>query len=395
MNALKEMMINMADVRPFRGVRYSSSTLNSALCPPYDVIGPELAAALRRRKSNAVFLELPQGEPPEKYSRAASLWRKWTVDGTLSRDSKPAFYAIEERYKLNGKKYTRRGILSALGATPRAAKSIIPHERTLAKPKVDRLKMLDAVGVNISPIFGVFADPSGAARRAIAAGMKGRPDATGRSHAGVDYRVWVVDEPKNVSAIRKSLAPRSILIADGHHRYSVSRDHHAKTKGAGTDAVLTYLVPDEDKGLVVLPTHRIAKVSLLGRARALAPLQKLATLAALESRVAKSRNPYAFGLIEKGFYFGEPKPRGCRSGLAVEWLGSQLLAGVAPDQMSYTPDARIAAKKSAGGAAALVKPFSVAQVRRAAKAVGLLPQKSTYFFPKIATGLAFRPLDAE
>ena len=151
--------------------------------PPYDVIGPELADALRRRRSNAVFLELPQGTPPAKYARAAALWRRWTVDGTLARDPKPAFYAIEERYRLSGETRVRRGILSALGATPKAAEAIIPHERTLAKPKVDRLKMLDAVGVNSSPIFGVFADPSGAARRAIAAGMKGRPDAAGQSHA--------------------------------------------------------------------------------------------------------------------------------------------------------------------------------------------------------------------
>jgi len=359
------------------------------------VIGPELAAALRRRTDNAVHLELPQGEPPAKYARAAALWRKWTVNGTLARDSRAAFYAIEEKFKLNGKRFTRRGILSALGATPKAAKSIIPHERTLSKPKVDRLKMLDAVGVNISPIFGVFADPSGAARRAIAAGMKGKPATMGKSHAGVEYRLWVVDEPKLTAAIRKALAPRSILIADGHHRYSVSRDHHAKTKGAGTDAVLTYLVPDEDKGLIVLPTHRIARVSLIKRAASFASLKKASSLPALERLVEKSKNPYAFGLIEKGFWFGEPKPNGCRSGLAVEWLGSQLLAGIAPDQMSYTPDAKIAAKKAAEGAAVLVKTFSVAQVRRAAKAVGLLPQKSTYFFPKIATGLAFRPLDAE
>lgn len=388
----------MADVRPFRGVRYSSSSLSSALCPPYDVIGPELAAALRRRKTNAVFLELPQGEPPAKYERAAALWRRWTADGTLARDPKPAFYVIEERYKLNNSKTrTRRGILSALGATPKAARAIIPHERTLAKPKADRLKMLDAVGVNISPIFGVFADPSGAARRAIAAGMKGKPDATGRSHAGVDYKLWVVDEPKLVAAIRKALAPRSILIADGHHRYSVSRDHHAKTKAPGSDAVLAYLVPDEDAGLVVLPTHRIVKKSLIKRASALASLKKVRGLGELERRVAKSKNPYAFGLIEDGFYFGEPKPNGCRSGLAVEWLGSNLLSQVLPEEMSYTPDAAVAAKKAkaVGGAAVLVKPFSVAQVRRAARAVGLLPQKSTYFYPKIATGLAFRPLDAE
>ncbi|UPT74271.1 MAG: DUF1015 domain-containing protein [Elusimicrobiota bacterium] len=319
------------------------------------------------------------------------------VGGVLARDPKPAFYAIEEKYVLNGKKKTRRGILSALGATPKAAKAIIPHERTLSKPKADRLKMLDAVGVNISPIFGVFADPSGAARRAIAAGMKGRPAASGRSHAGVAYRMWVVDDPKKTAAIRKALAPRAILIADGHHRYSVSRDHHAKTKSPGSDAVLTYLVPDEDAGLVVLPTHRIAAKSLKARAEGYASLKKAPTLSALEKLVEKSRNPYAFGLIENGFWFGEPKPNGCRSGLAVEWLGSQLLGGTQPDEMSYTPDAALAAKraKDQKGAAVLVKTFSVAQVRKAAKAVGLLPQKSTYFYPKIATGLAFRPLDGE
>jgi uncharacterized protein (DUF1015 family) len=227
--------------------------------------------------------------------------------------------------------------------------------------------------------------------------MIGPPDATGRSHAKVDYRLWVVDEPRLVSAIRKALSPRSILIADGHHRYSVSRDHHARTKAPGTDAVLTYLVPDEDSGLVVLPTHRIARKSLLKRAESLASLKKAPSLAALLKAVERSRNPYAFGLIEDGFHFGEPKPDGCRSGLAVEWLGSRLLAGVKPDEMSYTPDAALAVKKAKAlrGAAVLVKPFGVAQVRRAAKAVGLLPQKSTFFYPKIATGLAFRPLDAE
>ena len=129
----------------------------------------------------------------------------------------------------------------------------------------------------------------------------------------------------------------------------------------------------------------------------MASLKKARNLGELERLVARSKNPYAFGLIEDGFYFGEPKPNGCKSGLAVEWLGSQLLSGVRPDEMSYTPDAALAVKKAKAlrGAAVLVKPFSVAQVRRAAKAVGLLPQKSTFFYPKIATGLAFRPLDAE
>ena len=385
----------MADVKPFRGVRYAAAALDKTLCPPYDVIGPELAKELRARPRNAIFLELPQGEGAARYARAKSAWKTWTVDGTLARDARPAFYVVEETYRLGGRTRMRRGFLAALGATPKAARAIIPHERTLAKPKADRLRMLNALRVNVSPIFGVFADPSGAARRALAAAAKAKPVAAGKSHAGVGYRLWRVDEPKLVEALRRALAPRSILIADGHHRYSVSRDHHRDTKLPGSDAVLTYLVPDEDKGLVVLPTHRIAAKSLIARARSLASLKKLGSLGALEKALVRARNPYAFGLIEKGFWLGTPTAAGgCRSGLAVEWLGSRLLADTRPDEMSYTPDAAIAAKraKASGGAAVLVKPFTVAQVRRAAKAVGLLPQKSTYFFPKIATGLAFRPL---
>ena len=385
----------MAEVKPFRGVRYVSASLDASLCPPYDVIPPELAESLRARPRNAVFLELPQGEGAARYSRAKAVWKKWTTDGTLARDARPAFYVVEETYRLDGRTRVRRGFLAALGATPKAAKAIIPHERTLSKPKADRLKMLNALRVNVSPIFGVFADPSGAARRALAAAAKGKPVARGKSHAGVAYRLWRADEPALVSALERALAPRSILIADGHHRYSVSRDHHKTTRLPGSDAVLTYLVPDEDAGLVVLPTHRIASKSLRARAESLAALRKLGTLQALEKALACAKNPYAFGLIENGYWLGLPKSAGgCRSGLAVEWLGSQLLAGTQPDEMSYTPDAALAVKKAkaVSGAAVLVKPFSVAQVRRAAKAVGLLPQKSTYFFPKIATGLAFRPL---
>lgn len=385
----------MADVRPFRGVRYAAASIGSALCPPYDVISPELAKTLRRRPSSAACLELPPGEGAARYARAAATWRKWTTDGTLARDPRPAFYAIEERYRLDGRTRVRRGFLAALGTTARAARSIVPHERTLAKPKADRLKMLGAVGVNISPIFGVFPDPSGAARRALAAAMRGRPAAAGRSHAGVGYRLWVVDDPRRAAALRAALAPRSILIADGHHRYAVSRDYHARTKAPGSDAVLAYLVADEDPGLAVLPTHRVAKTSLLERSRALASLRPARSLADLKRRLAASRNPYAFGLVDKGFHLGEPAPNDCRSGLAVEWLGERLLATVRPEELSYTPDASLAVRAAAatGGSAVLVKPFGVAQVRRAAKAVGLLPQKSTYFYPKIATGLVFRPLD--
>ena len=137
-NAQSGMMAVMADARPFRGVRYAAAPLGPALCPPYDVIGPELARVLRRRPTNAVQLELPAGEGEARYARAAELWRRWRAEGLLLRDPRPAFYAIEERYKLAGRVRVRRGVLAALGATPAAARQIVPHERTLSKPKADR-----------------------------------------------------------------------------------------------------------------------------------------------------------------------------------------------------------------------------------------------------------------
>src|ERR1035437_5459389 len=127
----------MAEVKPFRGVRFVSASLDEALCPPYDVIPAELAAALRRRPRNAVFLELPQGEGAARYARAKAAWKKWTTDGTLARDARPAFYVVEETYRLDGRTRVRRGFLAALGATPKAARAIIPHERPLSQPKAE------------------------------------------------------------------------------------------------------------------------------------------------------------------------------------------------------------------------------------------------------------------
>jgi uncharacterized protein (DUF1015 family) len=121
----------MADVKPFRGVRYAAASLDEALCPPYDVIGSELALQLRSRGRNAVFLELPEGEGSARYQRAKTTWKQWNNDGTLARDERPAFYVVEETYELGGKQRVRRGFLAALGATAKAAKAIIPHERTL------------------------------------------------------------------------------------------------------------------------------------------------------------------------------------------------------------------------------------------------------------------------
>ncbi|MBI4371227.1 MAG: DUF1015 domain-containing protein [Elusimicrobia bacterium] len=386
----------MPDARPFRGWRYADGrALGARLCPPYDVIPPAVAAALRRRSRNAVALELPAGEGAAKYRGAARLWRAWRRDGTLARDAAPAYYLVEERFRRDGRSYVRRGLLAGLGVTDAAARRVIPHERTLSKPKADRLRLIGALKANVSPIFGVVADPRGELCAALARLASRAPDARAEA-AGISYRVWVVAEPTAVARLRRLMLPRETLIADGHHRFAVSQAHWRRSRSSESEAVLCYLVPDSDAGLVVLPTHRISAERLGERAGGLAKLTPQKDLARLLKALDSSRNPYAFGLYEgKRGLLGEPRGRdGCRSGLSVEWIGRRLLEDLAPDQLGYTPDAAEAARRAAaqGGAAVLVKPFPVTQVRKAAKAVGLLPQKSTYFYPKVPTGLVFRDL---
>ena len=197
----------MADIRPFRGHRYDAKrvSLTRALCPPYDVIGPEEARRLRRDRMNAIHLELPAGTGQARYRGAAKLWKTWTASGALKQDSAPSLYVCEERFIFLGRRHRRLGFLAALGVSRAAARCVVPHERTLPKPKADRLRMLKAVGANISPIFGVFPDPAGAVRRVLGRAAQGRPSAQGRTGGGVAYKLWPVSDAKDAAAV----APRS------------------------------------------------------------------------------------------------------------------------------------------------------------------------------------------
>lgn len=389
----------MAEVRPFPGLRFNPKrvSLGAGLCPPYDVIAPEEAIRLRRTPGNAVHLELPEGEGRARYDAAAGLWRRWQEAGLLLRDSAPCLYVCEEKFAQGGRTRRRVGFLAALGVKPESAASILAHERTLAKPKEDRLNLLAAVRANISPIFGVFPDDAGVVRRVLACATRRKPTAAGRTAAGVAYRLWALDDAAAAARIRKAMAAKSVLIADGHHRFEVSKEFYRQSPSEGSSTVLAYLCPEQDSGLIVLPTHRIVSNQDLGaKARATCRPTPCASLLELLKKLEKSGNPYAFGLCEGGsFTLCEPKRAlGCKSRLCVEWIGRHLLGDVPPEQIRYTPDAgkAWALSEEAAGSAVLVKPFPVARIRKAVAAVGLLPPKSTYFFPKIATGLVFKAL---
>lgn len=385
----------MADVRPFRGVRYRDARLTPLLCPPYDVIGPDFAKRLRRGAHNAVHMELPRGEGAAKYRRAAAVWKGWRAGKVLVQDEVPSFYAVEQRFRQGRRSYRRLGFMAGLGVSPKAARAVIPHERTLSKPKADRLRLLSAVKANVSPIFGIFPDSGNKVQRLLRRAAAGRPDAAGRAADGTECRLWRVNDPVLTALISRRLKPARILIADGHHRFEVSKAYYARTRSSKAETVLAFLCPEGDPGLVVLPTHRVVKdASALPDPGATCRLRPCRSRAQLLRLLEREKNPYAFGLVRRGRTLAVPKrANGCKSGLGVEWLKAHFLKDVPPDVLAYTPDAAKAEALAKGGAAVLVKPFPVAQVRKAVDAAGLLPQKSTYFFPKVPTGLVFKALE--
>lgn len=387
----------MLTVKAFRALRFDFKKvpLSAGVCPPYDVIRGPLDARLRKGKFNAVHVELPRGANP--YKAAASIFEKWKKSGILIAEDSPSFYVVEQSARVRGLVKKRSGVLAALGLDKATASRVLRHERTLSKHKKDRQKLIRAVKANTSPIFGVFADRSGDVNRLLAKAQKERPLASGRDSGGLPIRLWRVEDPVAVAALEKLLSKETLLIADGHHRYSVGCEHWAATRQTGAGRLLAFLVSERDPGLVVLPTHRVVEGTPSLR-RALARVcraRPFKDYAALTAALARERSPYAMGLVEGNtFALLTPAPgdKGVKSGFATDWLFRRLLSKVDPHDISYFSEAGEAAAEArrSGRLALLLKDFAVGDIRKAVVKAGLLPQKSTYFYPKIPTGLVFR-----
>ena len=401
----------MADVRPFRALRYTPAAgpLGDLVSPPYDVISEEQRRGyLAASPYNAVRLELPEIAYDEVAGRIAS----WLDDRVLER-ADPVLVAWTQTFTLDdGVERERRTILGAVGLAPYEARVVRPHERTHAGPKEDRLRLIRAVRTNISPVFGLYPDPEGAAWAAIA--PQGPPDGEATDPDGTVHRVWFVDDPAVADAVAEALADRWILIADGHHRYETAlayRDElHAQGAGPGPhDRVLMGLTALDDPGLVVLPTHRLLSRWPEGADAAFSsePVEGLdALLAALE---AAPEDAPALGLITRDgmrLLTAPPAPPGTSPGarldvavlereILVPHLGADQAALAHDDELTYTKDAAEAAALVADGsiaAALILRGIPKPDIADVSEAGETMPQKSTYFFPKLLTGVAYHPL---
>jgi len=403
-------------VAPFAGERYRAD-LAARVAPPYDVISPsEREGYAGRDPRNIVHLILPAGSG-DRYAHAARLLASWRAEATFARDP-AAVYVMAQRFTLpSGERRTRLGCFAAIAAEPFAAGRVRPHERTHAAPKADRLALLEATTTNLESIFLLAPDPDRRLAQALARTARGVP--AGRTTLdGVDIRLWVA--PGEAGAELARLAGRGPLyIADGHHRYETAAAYAARRPGSGAERVLGFVVAADDPGLVILPTHRIVARApadpqpLIERWRTWFDVGRVAPCADRGEHLAllgRTRTACIVALPSGADLSLVLKPDAPLAGVtglgrtdAVRVLDvaradalvvGPLLAGAPAGALSYTPDLATAfdAVRQRGAAAVLLNPPGVAQVFAVADAGDVMPPKSTYFMPKVPSGLVLRPL---
>jgi len=424
------------DVQPFRGLRYNAGAVDmeAVVAPPYDVIdAAERDRLAARSPYNIVRVDLAN----DGYDQAAARLDQWRATGVLEQEARPAFYAYRQAYRgPAGEELVRWGLTGMVRVAAYREGIVFPHERTLPKPREDRLNLLRATRTHLSPVFGLHFDATASLDDVLAGACQGPPAIAITDQDGVDHRLWVLTDPDLLTAVRTALGPARIVIADGHHRYETAlafRDEQRERVGddpaAPWNYVMMVLVDLNSRGLTVLATHRILRqtplsaadlVHRLEGAFALAPVDLAgqnaagALLAALEALgpepgfavytgggrgwLARLADHKAWNAVTAG----KPDPwRGLdvtvlhelalprAAGLDAEAQGSGTYLG-------YTRDAAeaVAAVDSGQGQAAfLVRPTPAAAVRDIALAGFSMPQKSTYFYPKLLTGLVLAPLD--
>ena len=417
----------MAEIAPLRALHYDLAVTNGlqdVVAPPYDVIDDAQRAELVARSPyNVVAIDLPRGEDP--YAAADELLETWRLQGAMTRDRDPALWALRQEYTApDGRSLTREGIFARVRVTEYGPGRIRPHERTHPGPKEDRLRLTRATRANLSPIFSLYSDPTGAAREQITGATSGPAWGEATDADGTVHRLWRIDDPGRIAALQAAIAPAELLIADGHHRYETARVYADEVGGEGEHRyVLMCLVALEDPGLTVFPTHRLV--------RGLTPDRQEALAAAIRrdfeaERVERSdiAPPAGDGPLELGYidaHFKAPFRLRLRDQAiadaalpgrseayrrldtgVLEALLLKGALGLTDDDISHLHDFGYArdteqalelVESGAYDAAFVLRPPGVRQIREVAAAGENMPPKSTYFFPKILTGMLLNPLE--
>ena len=431
----------MADIRGFRGFRYdlgSVGTLSDVVAPPYDVVDAALQQKLYDASPyNAIRLELTRDEPGDdeqhnKYTRAGNTLREWVGANVIRQDTGRGLYVYEQEYTVEGKTFTRRGFMARVRLEPFGKGMVFPHEQTMAGPKEDRLQLYRATGFNLSPVFGLYPD-GGDVFAHLEPLVRSAPPLVATDHLGVINRLWTVTDSATVSKVIGAMGPKPVYIADGHHRYETGVKYLDERRELGEVAddeaapnfCLMMLVGMSDPGLLILPTHRLVS----GLAADLTAPQLEAALAD-HFDIVERTGTNAQAAWEHIQMDGAQTALGFGTAADGQWLVAKLrddaiMAELAPDQsddwrglgvsvlhklvldrllrekVGGTPvckyvhllsEATDATAKGECQLACLVPPATMGHVERIAGLGEKMPPKSTYFYPKLLTGLVFNSL---
>lgn len=419
----------MAIVKPFKGVRYNAEQvlLKNVITPPYDVITPAMRANyVAKSPYNAVLIDLPVGED-DRYMVAGNLYRKWKEANVLEKSNNDSFYLYEQVYEYNGKTYTRSGFIGALKLSEFGKGKVFPHEKTLSGPKADRYELMKASKANFSQIFGLYQDSENRLSTIFNDVKKKMHSASAIDESGVKHSIWAISNEENITKIQSFMRDKSIYIADGHHRYETAlkyRDDMRVSEGLtegeerNYDYVMMMFVNFMDDGLKVFPTHRVIDVAdtfedkdLLEYAK---NLFEITTLENKESADVFLKD--SMGIAGAWVYYG-------RSGIYAMKLLQDAIDKQHPIYRNVTTylledlilkgyfkysDERLLAKagihfiqswqeiddyrKENLSVAFVLNGENMESIREVSENGLVMPQKSTYFYPKLATGLLFYDL---
>jgi uncharacterized protein (DUF1015 family) len=442
----------MPIVAPFAGLRYDLNvvgSLSDVIAPPYDVIDPVLQDQLyRQHPANVVRVILNRSEPGDdddaKYARAAEFFNDWQRQGILKRDAQPAFYVYDQQFQYDGRTILRRGFMGRVRLQKFGEGNIYPHEETLPKAKVDRLKLTKACQTNCSQIFGLYPDPANEAQELLEQAAAAVEPVRATDHLGVEHTMWAVTDPSVVRQVADVLHDKPMFVADGHHRYETAcnyRDYLIEQRGSlpkdhPANFVMTQLVSMNDPGMIVLPTHRLLRGTdrftsdeLIERLTPLFNCQKLGSgiegAAACWQRMESENRQGLMAL----FGTGDSQWVLCDAGKAAseemkriaadrsdDWrsLGVSLLHRLVIDQLlgaaghpkptyvhqvdevidAIRGEATLSENESDEpfSLAALVMPAGLRDVEAISLHKERMPAKSTYFFPKLLSGMVFHTL---
>ncbi len=433
----------MPDIRPFRGWRYDLGrvgALSDVVAPPYDVIDPALQDALYAQHPNNVIRLILNKEQPgdtegsNRYTRAARFLKDWQRDGVLRQEGEPAVYVYHQTFTVEGRSFTRRGVLARVRLEKFGEGRIYPHEETLAGPKADRFKLMQATATNLSPVFGLYPDPDNRIQDRLDDAVKRSLPIEAVDHLGTVSRLWPVSDLRAIAEAQSLFFPKPVFIADGHHRYETALKYLEERRAAGEvkDAeapahfVLMMLVGMSDPGLLILPTHRL--VSGLPHLTADRLRSVLATHFDVEPigqgdkgaretwdliEATGEQSLLGFGTVADDFWQTARLPtpeimeqlagdhsRAWRS-LGVSILHVLVLdellrrgTGAAPvcKYVHLLDEVTEAVRGKRCQLVVLVPPAGMNHVQQIAGNLEKMPPKSTYFYPKLMSGLVCNPL---